>query len=319
MPFDSLTDRTDAGALIPEDVSREIIKGTISKSAALTLFRHRKMTRAQQRMPVVSLLPTAYFVNGDTGQKQTTEVNWTNKYLDAEELAVIVPIPEKVLDDVDYDLWEEIKPLIEEAIGVAIDNAIFFGTNKPTSWPVAIAIAAAAAGNNVVAGTSAVDIAEDINQVMAAVEADGYDVNGFWARNQFKATLRGLRDSQKQPIFQSTLGGIEKLAVDASLYNERIIFSRAGLAGFLTGTGLFHLIAGDWNQGIIGIRQDMTFKMLDQAVLQDQSGAIIYNLAQQDMVAMRVVMRVAWQVPNPINRMQQTAGSRYPFATLAQA
>lgn len=320
MPYTSLIDRAnDAAALIPEDVSREILKGSISKSAALTMFRHRTMTRAQQRMPVVSLLPTAYFVTGDTGLKQTTEVSWANKFLDAEELAVIVPIPEKVLDDVDYNLWEEIKPLIQEAIGVALDDAIFFGTNKPASWPAAIVTAAIAAGNTVTAGTSAVDVADDINEVMRTVESDGYDVNGFWGRQQFKATLRGLRDSQKQPIFQSTLGGVEKLEVDASLYNERLVFSKAGLAGFAAGTGNTHLIAGDWNQGIIGIRQDITFKMLDQAVLQDATGAIIYNLPQQDMVAMRVVARFAFQVPNPINRMQQTDASRYPFGVLRQA
>src|SRR3972149_3889688 len=134
-PYNSLTSRTDTGALIPEDVSREIIKGTTERSMALQLFRHHTMSRAQQRIPVLSVLPYAYWVQGDTGLKQTSEVNWTNKYLDAEELAVIVPIPEKVLDDVDYDLWAEIKPLLEEAIAMALDDAIFFGTNKPASWP----------------------------------------------------------------------------------------------------------------------------------------------------------------------------------------
>jgi hypothetical protein len=56
--------------------------------------------------------------------------------------------------------------------------------------------------------------------------------------------------------------------------------------------------------------------VLDQAVLQDSSGNIIYNLAQQDMVALRVVMRLGFAMPNPINRMQQTAASRCAFAAL---
>lgn len=325
MPYDSQVDRSDAGALIPEDVSHEILRGVQVKSAALQLFKHRTMTRAQQRMPVLSLLPTAYFVNGDVGLKQTTEVNWANKYLDAEEIACIVPIPEKVLDDVDYDLWAEIKPDLEEAVAVALDDAIFFGTNKPSSWPSDIVTAAVAAGNTVTLGTSSIDYFDDINNAIATVEADGYEYTGAWARKQFQATLRGLRDSQKgflyPPSGPANTGGANQAVQDpgGTLFNERLIFSRAGLAGFATASGKAAVIVGDWSQGIIGIRQDLTFKMLDQAVLTDSAGNILYNLPQMDMVAMRVVARFAFQVPNPINRMQQTAASRYPFAVAKQA
>jgi len=34
------------------------------------------------------------------------------------------------------------------------------------------------------------------------------------------------------------------------------------------------------------------------------------------MVALRAVMRLGFALPNPINRMQQTAASRAPFAVL---
>jgi len=48
----------------------------------------------------------------------------------------------------------------------------------------------------------------------------------------------------------------------------------------------------------------------------DGAGNIIYNLAQQDMVALRAVMRLGFALPNPINRMNPTAATRYPFAVL---
>ena len=64
------------------------------------------------------------------------------------------------------------------------------------------------------------------------------------------------------------------------------------------------------------MRQDITYKVLDQAVIQDAAGNTIYNLAQQDMVALRAVMRLGFALPNQINRMQQTAANRAPFAVL---
>ena len=63
------------------------------------------------------------------------------------------------------------------------------------------------------------------------------------------------------------------------------------------------------------MRQDVTYKILDQAVIQDSAGNIVYNLAQQDMVALRCVMRLGFALPHPITRMD--SGSGYPFAVLA--
>lgn len=309
MPYNNVIDRSDAGALIPEDASNEIIQLMPKSSVALSKFRQVRMSRKQRRLPVISALPTAYFVNGDTGLKQTSEVNWANKFLEAEELAVIVPIPENVLDDADFDIWGEIKPRIAEAIGAALDAAVLFGDNKPSSWPAAIVAAAVAAGNVFVRGSiSGTDLAEDINKIMTLVESDGYDVNGFCAAKTIKGALRGLRDTTGALLFQPTL----QAGTPDTLYGEMLQYVENG--GWNAAQA--DLISGDWQQGIIGVRQDITYKMLDQAVIQDNTGAIIYNLAQQDMVAMRCVFRVAFQVPNPPNRLNTNDSTRYPFSVL---
>src|ERR1700755_2741933 len=146
MAYDNIISRSDAGALIPEEVSSQIFQDLPKQSVALSLFKQVKMSSKQQKMPVLSVLPTAYFVSGDSGLKQTTEVNWDNKMLEAEEIACIVPIPEAVLDDSAFDVWEEIKPRLVEAIGKTIDQAVLFGTNKPASWAPAIFTDATEAG-----------------------------------------------------------------------------------------------------------------------------------------------------------------------------
>ena len=60
-----------------------------------------------------------------------------------------------------------------------------------------------------------------------------------------------------------------------------------------------------------------TTKVLTEAVIQDpSSGEILYNLAQDDMVALRVTMRLGWEIPNPINALEEDASVRFPFSAI---
>lgn len=309
--YTSLIDRTGSAALIPEDVSREIIQGLPQYSTVMQLgTRAPNMPRAQRRVPVLSTLPTAYFVNGDTGLKQTTEQSWENKFFDAEELAVIIPIPEAVLDDVDYDIWGEVKPRIMEAMGVAFDQAVFTSTNAPASWPTGILAGATAAGNVLALGTG-VDLYDDLlgeNGVISMVEQDGFMATGHVAAIAMRGKYRSLRDAQGNPIFKTSMQTAGQYELDGA----PIQFP---LNGAINPASILQ-ISGDFKQLVYAMRQDITYKVLDQAIIQDATGAIVYNLAQQDMVALRAVMRLAWQIPNPINRVNQAAATRYPFGIL---
>lgn len=303
--------RSDANALIPEDVAREIIQGVPEMSSIMQLAtRAPNMSRNQKRLPVLSTLPTAYFVNGDTGLKKTTSQAWDNKYLDAEELAVIIPIPEAVLDDTDYDIWGEVKPRIMEAFGIAFDNAVMFGINAPAIWPTDLLAQATIAGNVVALGAG-VDLYDDllgVNGVISAIEADGYMATGHVGDMSMRGRYRGLRDALGQPLFKNSMQDNTRYELD----NAPIVFPRNGTMDITRALQF----SGDFKQIIYAMRQDITYKVLDQAVIQDNAGNIVYNLAQQDMVALRAVIRLAWQVPNPINRLNTNEATRYPIGVL---
>jgi len=318
--------RSGAEALMPEDYMREIIQEVPEMSAVMGLaYRAPNMTRAQKRIPVLSVLPTAYFTNPGPekptpdylGWKSTTKVMWENKYLDAEELNVIVAIPEAVLDDADYDIWAEVKPLLLEAYGLAFDQAVFYGINAPYVWPTNIVAAATAAGNFVTAGSLG-DLYDDVmgeNGLIAKVEEDGYLVNGHVCAMTVRAKLRGLRDNAGNPIFKAlNKEGIQGKTI-YTLDGEPCIFPRNG--SIIPARS--QIITGDWQKLIYAIRKDITWKILDQAVIQDPlTGEIVYNLAQQNMIGLRSCMRIAWQVPNPINRVNSDEDTRYPFAVYGQ-
>jgi HK97 family phage major capsid protein len=312
--YDNYISRSNATALIPESVSREIIQ-SVPESSAVMRFARRlpNMTSAQLRMPVLSGLITAGFVDGDTGLKPTSNVAWENKYINAAELACIVPIPEKVLDDVGYDVWGEVRPRIIEAMGLAFDRAVLYGTNAPADWPDGIVPDAVAAGQSITLGTNG-DLYDDImgeDGVISLVEEDGFMVTGHIAALSLRAKLRGLRDLQGQPIFMRTM----QAATDYELDGVPVEFPKNGAVDPAEAL----LVSGDYNQLVYSIRQDVTYKLLTESVIMDASKAIIYNLPQQDMVALRVVMRLGWQVPNPITNVNTNSATRYPFAALLPA
>ena len=319
----AIINRTAAGGLIPVEYSREILQELPQESAFLRLARRLpNMSRKEDKRPVLNSLPMAYFVNqssgttgdDDIGIKTTTAMEWGSLTLTAEEIACIIPVPENVIADADYDLWAEIVPQVRAAFGVVIDKAAFFGVNKPSSWPTAIAPAAVTAGNTIAVGTNT-DLASDIiglNGLMNLVEEDGFNVNGFYAANTLKAQLRDLRDSVKNPIFLRSLTETEP----DRLIGEQIYFDRNG--NFDTSDYL--MIAGDWTKAVYAIREDIEYRLLTEATIIDPTTKnVVYALAQQDMAAMRFKMRLGVQVANPATRANASASTRYPFSVLTPA
>ena len=313
-------DRNALSGLIPEPVTREIMQGAIAESAVLRMGRRlANMSSKTQPINVLDALPSAYFVNGeatDSGAgeafKQTTKMAWDKKKLYAEEIAVIVPIPEAALDDADYDIWGEVKPRLTEAFGKVIDAAILFGTNKPSTWRAGVVPAAIAAGNGVPVGTSVFDDIMGENGLISKVEMDGFNPNGVMAAIQMRGKLRGLKDTTGQPIFKSDMQGATRYGLD-------------GMDMYFPMNGAFdpnqaQMIVGDWSQLVYAIRQDMTFKIFTEGVIQDPSTkAITYNLMQNDMVALRAVMRLGWEIANPVNAYNADKANPFPFSVYGKA
>jgi HK97 family phage major capsid protein len=318
--------RVGVEALMPEEYQRDIIDHVPEQSAVMTYgFRAPDMARAQRRIPCLSALPIAYFSNPgpsskdeDEQWKRLTQIMWEDKYIEAEEINCIIAIPQAVLDDADYDIWGQARPNIIEAFGQVFDRAVFYGTNAPQVWPDPIVTAATAHGNFVTVGSIGTDIYDDImgeDGLIAKVEDDGFMVDGYIAAIRMRAKLRGLRDSNKQPIFKPiTKEGVQG-NTSYMLDGEPCYFPRNGAVDHTKSL----LIAGAWKQLMYAIRKDITWKILTEAVVQDPSTKeILYNLAQQNMVGLRCSMRLGWQVPNPINRIQEDEELRYPFSVLGE-
>lgn len=303
--------REQATALIQEQLVSTIFQDVPKQSAVLPLMRQLpNMTSKQTKIPVLDMLPMAYWVNGDTGFKQTSEQAWDNVYMTAAELAVIVPIPEAVVSDSSYDILGEVTPRVNEAMGQRIDQAILFGLNRPSEWQTDIITRARNAGNNVSGGIT-YDSLLGSGGLISKVEDSGHMVNGIVASVKTRSALRGIKDTNGHPLFMSDM----KAATPYTLDGSPIAFPLNG--SFDNSVAL--MVAGDFSQAVYAMRQDVTVKLLDQGVIQDPSTkAIVYNLAQQDMIALRVVMRLGWALPNYATRLDSDRIT-VPFAYMEPA
>ncbi|UVK59225.1 major capsid protein [Microbacterium phage Quartz] len=304
--------RADALALLARQDIDEIIKPDVAQSVALASFRTQRMSAGVARMPVLATLPTGGWVTDNnstdaSGVKPTSKVTWTDKELIAEEIAVIVPIHENTLADSNFDIWGEVRPLVAQEFGRILDAAVFFGTNKPTTWlDPALVPGAIAAGNEQVEGTgdgTETDLAADFNEAFGFVEDDGFDVNAAFTGRFLRRQLRGLRDDTGQPIY---LDAVRSDGSTASIYGQALRY--VNNLGWDRDAAV--ALVGDASKVVIGVREDYQVKLLTEATV----GGI--NLAERDMVALRFKFRVAFATAYSTAAGQATD---YPFAVITPA
>ena len=321
---------TNKSVVLPIEYGREIIRGVLGRSKALELGRRLPDMRGKTyKLNVNANLPLAGWVKNSqvTPNAEGTEINrkpigqYAFEGVDvvAEELAVIVPISENTLADVENFGIELASELQEQVIGAfqqAIDETVFFGRNTPWSAFGGIVAGATSAGAYVswdgLGGTSFYNA---IDEAMAFVEESGYLPNAIVGGASLNSAFRK---------------SITTLGVNVADQGEIGQLARhVCLSGGWYSSSAFAIV-GDFRYLVYSFREDMTMKLLTEATLVDpDTGTIAYNLAQQDMVALRFTMRLGFALPNPVNRVSGVLASdgdylekgtnAYPFALILKS
>lgn len=272
--------RADVSTLIEEAYSHVLLDASAASSTVLQAFRTVNMGTKLTHLPVLATLPTAAWVS-ETDNKATTEVTWDDLTLVAEEIATIVPVHENVLDDATTDILTEIVTRAGEAIGKVLDEAVLFGVNKPASWVsddlYAAAVAAGQTTSVVTGDANEDDIVGAVNQTARALALAGWMPDVLVAPLSLRYDVANIRDANGSPIFR-----------DEQFSGFQTAFNRNGAWD----ADSADLMLVDSSRAIIGVRQDIQVKFLDQATL--TVGQSTINLAQRDMVALRFKARYAY-------------------------
>ena len=316
--------------VLPVEYGREIIRGLIGRSKALELGRRLPDMRGKTyKLNVNSNLPVAGWVKNSQTVANTEgyEINrkpvgnyaFEGVDLTAEELAVIVPISENTLADVEDFGIELAAELQEQVIGAfqeAIDSAVLFGVNAPWTGFGGL-VAGAATANATVSwdGQAGTSFYNAINDAMALVEQSGYVPNAILGGPSLNSAFRNSITTLGVNVTDQ--GEIGRLARHVDL-----------TGGFNEGTAF--AIVGDFRYLVYSFREEMAMKLLTESTIYDpQTGAVLYALAQQDMIALRFTMRLGFALPNPVNRVSGVLSSdgtyiskgakAYPFALITKA
>lgn len=279
----------NAEATFDEVLAAELINSLPQASAALKALTVVPMGTYTERIPVLSALPTAQFLTADQEIKPKSATAWKNVMLQAEEIAVIVPISENVIADSSIDVVSRTTQLIVQEFGRVLDAAVFFGEGAPASYPAGGIYGAALAQGTVVPGTAA--IADDLNAMFGQVEEMGHDVTDVFADRALRTQLRGQKDGNGAPIYVPTEG-------DPNV-------------GFVYGVPTYYplgwdkskatAIALDDSCAILGLRSDVKTKILTEANITGFG-----SLAERDSIAIRATMRVAFQLADPVSILNDT-------------
>jgi HK97 family phage major capsid protein len=273
--------RAEVATLIQEAYSNTLLQAAVKASTVLTAFPRVDMGTKTTHMPVLATLPEASWVGESatdpSGVKPTSDVSWADLTLVAEELAVIVPVHENVIDDASVDVLNNVAQLGGQAIGKKLDQAVIFGTNKPSSWNSPALLPAANAASQTITDVpghaNESDLVGAANQAAERIASAGHAPDTMLASLALKFKVANLRDANGNPIFRD-----ESFNGFSTWFNQNGAWDPAAA----------HMVIVDSSRVRIGVRQDITVKFLDQATV----GGI--NLAERDMVALRLKARFAY-------------------------
>ncbi|MDA4894828.1 phage major capsid protein [Streptomyces sp. MS2A] len=289
--------RADVATLIQEEYSNVFLDaaGDVEGSAAIRAFGTVPLGTKTTNAPVLTTLPEAQWVSESAtdaaGVKPTSKVIWGNKKFVVEELAVILPIHEDVLEDMSEDGLTLLATQGGRAIGQKLDEAILFGVDKPTTWLDPDLLASATADGNVFQVSTTPgedDLAGSIFQAAGAVADSGANPTSILSSRGLRFRLANLRASDGTAILSRTLGGDGTFSDDIAGLSAQFVDNGAWDNARATA------IVADRGRVKIGQRSDIQVKFLDQATV----GGI--NLAERDYVALRFKARYAYALGNTI-------------------
>lgn len=294
-------DDAQAGLLIPVELRNEVLRiaqtqyGLARRDMFYLPFSGPGNTRT---IPTLGTSVNVFWT-GEGAKKRSTQPSFALVTQTLKKLAAIVPMTEEILEDSLINLNQLLGQLFAEAIAKEEDIQFFTGTGSP--WTGLL--------NNgqlnqvaQASGDATQLTADDLLDMIDATPTGALNGAKFYFHRSVLSVIRKIKTVDGVYIFQQPNG-----TLPGSIWNYPYETSDAFPAVGDVGTGDPYILFGNLKQGaIFGDKQSIRIKLLTEATVGDTNGSesgsetqTSINLAEQDMVALRIVERVGYVVALP--------------------
>jgi hypothetical protein len=309
---------SDFSGIIPHEYSQQVIQEVEQRSAVLQLAQTMPMGTRITELPVTGKLPAAQWVTGAAappagpGRKPYTDLTLVPQVITAEEIAAVVAIPQQYLDDNTINLWNWARPKMAEAIAIRLDQTVLFGgAGIPATFPVGGVtgpLYSMGVGGGGVVGPGnpfpfAIDAVDAVNNAMSYVEGQGLNVTGHSADIGAKGQFRGVRDKNG-----SLLLGTEQVGqvTRPTIYGVPVAYSQYAAINAVD------FITGAWDYLVIGVREDIRFRIDPSGTIADDAGKVLVSGFQDNVVPCKIWARFGCTIIKPVT--PRVPAGAIPFA-----
>jgi len=287
-------DDAQAGLLVPPELLAEVLRiketqyGLARRDMRYLPFSGPGNSRV---IPALGTSVQVYWTD-EGGKKKSTQPKFNIVTQTLKKLAAIVPMTEEIVEDSAVNLTALLADLFAEAVSKEEDLQFFAGTGSP--WT---GILNNGSVNDVsqASGDSTQLTADDLLDMIDETPTGALEGSKFYMNRKTLTNIRKLKGEDGQYIFQRPQDGIP-----GTIWGYDYELSDAFPAPSEVSTGEAYILFGNLKQAaIFGDKQQLRIKLLDQATITDTDDETVLNLAEQDMIALRIVERVGYVLALP--------------------
>lgn len=285
------------GYLIPEELRSEILRVAENQyGLARREMRYLPFTGPgnDRKIPALATSVSVSWTD-EAGEKQSTAPTFDIVTQTLKKLAAIVPMTEEIIEDSTINLTALVAELFAEAVAKEEDEQFFNGdgsvwTGILNNGDVNVV--------NIESADPADVTADDLLALVDATPSGALNGSKFYMHRSVYSVLRRLREGAQGDgayLIQNPTG-----SEPATIWGYPIELSEAFPLVSETGEDQPFVLFGNLKKAaIFGDKQQLRVKMLDQATVNNVANNGSINLAQQDMIAVRIVERVGYVLALP--------------------